>query len=434
MELDKGGKAFYNIAMISDAKLQERIKWEPHERQEEVLRVFNNLRTIVLCAGRRFGKSALCAYLALKVLLGKNKKVWIVSPSYDLSLKVFNYLVRWFSIVAPSQTKGITYRPTPKIKTARGSILECKSAENPTSLLGEELDLMIVDEAARIDRRIYEQFLFPTLSSRQGKVVFISTPLGKNWFYEQYEKAREMGGAFTFPSKDNPTFPQEEWEYSQKNLPDHVFQQEYQAQFLDDSTAVFRGVDECIKETISDPREGRVYTMGVDLGKYRDYTVLTVIDHFNNEVVYIDRFKDVEWELQKKRIVTLAERYNRARVVIDSTGLGDPIADYLRKEGLFVEDISYSQKRKQQLIEKLSIFIQEQLVTIPPDEQLLAEMKSFGYNLNDGRVSYSAPSGMHDDCVNSLALAVWLLQKPERETAIQKELKKAKPKNNQSFV
>ncbi|HBZ36909.1 MAG TPA: hypothetical protein DEO59_00030, partial [Balneola sp.] len=144
---------------ISDERLQEKIDWFPHPNQAEVIRVVGTLRIVTLCCGRRWGKSALCAYIALKALLKDNQNVWIVAPSYDLTQKVFNYLVRWFAIVAPSQVKGITNRPVPKITTARGAILECKSAENPTSLLGEELDLMIVDEAAPINRRVWEQFL-----------------------------------------------------------------------------------------------------------------------------------------------------------------------------------------------------------------------------------------------------------------------------------
>ena len=132
---------------ISDKKLQEKIKWTPHPKQEEILRVMPNMREVVVNAGRRGGKSALCAYIALKYLLLDDQKIWIVAPTYDLTQKVFFYLVRWFMIVAPSQAKAITKRPQPKIQTARRTILECKSADTPVSLLGEELDLLIIDEA-----------------------------------------------------------------------------------------------------------------------------------------------------------------------------------------------------------------------------------------------------------------------------------------------
>lgn len=422
---------------IDDKKLQEKIDWTPHAPHDNVLAKFDSLRIIVLCAGRRFGKSALCAYIALRVLIQPNQKIWIVSPTYDLSLKVFNYLVRWFGILAPSQLKGVVYRPYPKIQTATGSVIECKSAENPKSLLGEELDLLIVDEAGQIDRRIWEQFLFPTTASRKGKTIFISTPLGKNWFYEQFIEAEKEGGAFTFESRDNPHFPDGEWERAEKMLPPHVFKQEYMAQFLDDASAVFRGVKDIIRDGIEqDVQSDRFYTIGVDLGKYQDYTVLTVIDRQTNNVVHIDRFKDIDWNLQKARIKALAQRYNNARLVIDSTGVGDPISEDLKRQGLLVDDFKYTGKSKQQLIEKLVIWIEQKNISIPPHRFLINELESFGYNLSDkGHLSYSAPHGQHDDCVNSLALAIWtLIGKAKPQNVLRDEIQKGARKAKKSFV
>lgn len=422
---------------ISDIKLQQKIKWYPHKNQKEVIGSVENLRIVVLSAGRRFGKSAMCAYIALKVLLQPNKKVWIVAPSYDLTLKVFNYLVRWFSIVAPSQVKGITYRPNPRIKTANGSILECKSTENPTSLLGEELDLVIVDEAARVPKNVWEAYLFPTTSSRQGKVIFISTPRGKNWLYHLWVQAGEKGGAFQFPSNSNPTFKPEEWEYARETLPSDVFSQEYQANFLDDAAAVFRGVrevikDDCKKDVIKD----HFYIMGADLGKHQDFTVLTVIDTFNNNVVAIERFNQIDWNIQKARIIALAKRYNNARVIVDSTGIGDPITDDLKLASLVIDDFKYTNNAKQQLIQKLVIYIEQKLLSIPNDELLINELESFGYEYTDSnRLTYGAPTGGHDDMVNSLALAVWgLVGGAVRRTRLQNELAKAKNSKVRSVI
>jgi hypothetical protein len=409
---------------ISDIKLQEKIKWYPHPAQQEVIGVADKLRIVTLSAGRRFGKSA-------------NKKVWIVAPSYDLTLKVFNYLVRWFAIVAPSQVKGITYRPNPRIKTASGSILECKSTENPTSLLGEELDLVIIDEAARVSKNVWEAYLFPTTSSRQGTAIFISTPKGKNWFYHLWTQASEKGGAFQFQSKVNPTFKPEEWDYAKQTLPQDVFSQEYDANFLDDAAAVFRGVREVIADNcLCDQIHGHYYVMGCDLGKHQDFTVLTVIDTTNNKVVYIDRFNQIDWNIQKARIKVLAQRYNNARIIIDSTGIGDPITDDLKMEGLVVDDFKYTNNSKMQLIQKLIIFIEQKLISIPNNELLINELESFGYEMTDsGKISYGAPTGSHDDMVNSIALGVWgLVGGAVRRTPLQKQLTRSNSKKVRSVI
>lgn len=424
--------------IISDTKLQEKIGWRPHQKQEEILLAVNaGLRQIVVSAGRRMGKSNLCAYIALKLLLQPNKKIWIVAPTYDLSQKVFNYLVRYWAKVAPSQIKGVSYRPTPRIKTAGGSILECKSTENPAGLLGEELDLIIMDEASRIPPRIWESYLFPATSSRQGQTVFISTPLGKNWFYHLWVKANEKGGAFQFQSKDNPYFKMEEWELAKNTLPQDVFSQEYLAHFLDDAAAVFRGirsviVDNCLSDRIQD----HYYIIGADLGKHQDFTVLTVIDTLNNKVVHIDRFNQLDWNIQKARIKSLAQRYNNARIIIDSTGIGDPITDDLRADGLVVDDYLYTNKSKKQMIEKLMVFIEQQMISIPDNEILINEIESFGFDISEnGRTIYSAPQGGHDDCVNSLGLAVWgLVGSPIKKNALQQELAKVKRHNVKNYI
>lgn len=395
--------------MISDQKLQEAIRWNPHDGQKPVLKAAKEgKRTIVLSCGRRWGKSNLAAYLALRPLLGVRKNIWVVSPTYDLSQKVFNYAVRWFAQVAPSQRGGIANRPYPKIKTAKGSVLECKSAENPTSLLGEELDLLIIDEASRVPRRVWEQYLFPTLASRKGSAIFISTPLGKNWFYEEYLKAKDDGAAFNMPSLTNPHFSPEEWDRAKEKLPANIFSQEYEAQFLDDAAAVFKGVKDCIGPTEEKYNPEHHYVMGVDLGRHNDFTVLTVLDTFNNHVVYIERFNKLDYNLQKERIKAVADKYD-ARILIDSSGVGDPIFEDLRRDNVMVEDYKYSgNKAKNRLIEKLSIFIQQKRITYPDHNELIDELESFGLTMTEsGTIRYSAPAGYHDDCVNSLALAVW---------------------------
>lgn len=419
--------------MISDKLLQEKIGWTPHVGQKSILEAQG--REVVVCAGRRFGKSAVSGYLALKELLQPDRKVWVVAPSYELSQKVFTYAMQWFAKVLPSQMSGITYRPTPKIRTLHGSTLECKSAENPVSLLGDEMDLAIIDEASRIPRRIYESYLFPALASRKGRMIAISTPKGKNWFYELYVRAKPS--SFRFPSSVNPKMDAVEIQRAREMLPQDIFAQEYLAEFLDDAACVFRGVKEIIRDGIlQDAVSGRRYLMGVDVAKHTDFTVITIIDTTNNNVVFWDRFNQLDWKLQKARIATAAVRYNRARIVIDSTGIGDPIADDLRGEGLLVDDFRYTSKSKEQLIQKLSILIEQQNLSIPPIQILVDELESFGYNMSEaGKLSYSAPEGLHDDAVNSLALACWSLSPIiKRATLLQEELQKGAVQPRSSFI
>lgn len=399
---------------ISDEKLQEIIGFHPFKEQEEILNC--EARNITIVAGRRFGKSALCAYIALKELFRPNRKIWIVAPSYDLTQKVFTYLIQWYMKVNPDGADGITNRPFPKIHTVWGSVLECRSTENPTGLLGDEVDLMICDEAAQMPPMIYERFLKPVLAIRQGRRINISTPFGKNWFFEQAMKDKEKGGFFNFPSKVNPALKQEEWDELQKTTPEKVFRQEYLAEFTDDAGTVFRGVHDIIKENcLADVNFKHSYVLGVDLGRLEDFTVLTVVDTFSHEVVFWDRFNKIDWPLQKERIKATGKRYNNARILIDATAIGAPITEDLQREypGIVDEIRLYSNSEKKMLVEKLSIFIEQQGIFIPNEPVLIDELLTFTYKMTEaGNVTYAAPAGYHDDAVISLAAAVRGLDDP----------------------
>jgi len=372
-------------------------------------------------------------------------KIWIVAPSYELTQKVFEYFVKWILKIYPDMGQFVQNKPFPQLKVSEGIWVQCKSTENPTSLLGEELDLVIIDEAARVSRRVYDTYIFPTTSSRQARTFFISTPFGQNWFYEKWIdcKNNKDGSSFQFKTNDNPFWTvaknqKAEWERTKQKLPLQVFEQEYMASFLPDAAAVFRGVDDIIKkDALSDVIADHKYVMGVDIAKHEDFTVLTVIDKYNNNVVYCDRFSQIDYPFQKKRILATSRRYNNARIIVDSTGVGEPIKDDLSREGMFVDDFGFTNKSKKELIEKLSIFIEQKNVWIPRMETMIDELKSYGYRLSDaGNIIYGAPHGLHDDHVVSLALAVWgLVGKASPKTAIQVELqKRRRQKPRTSFI
>ena len=80
------------MKIVDDQKLKERIGFIPHPAQQHILD--NMKRFTTISAGRRFGKSNLCGFLALRELIASNRNIWIVAPTYDLSQKVFNYIIR----------------------------------------------------------------------------------------------------------------------------------------------------------------------------------------------------------------------------------------------------------------------------------------------------------------------------------------------------
>lgn len=440
--------------MISDRKLQEKVKWIPHEGQKQVLACKE--RELLICAGRRWGKSAVSGYIIVKLFLEKlleirkgevsSVKIWIVAPTYELANKVFEYVVKFLLDYDKRFGQFVQNRPTPSVTVSESVWIQCKSATEPMGLLGEELDLLVVDEAALLPEQIYHQYLKPLTLSRKGNVVYIGTPRGKGWFESKFYYLQEKGSAFTFKSTDGVSISPEELEEVRKTTPMLLFQQEYEAKFVSEAGIVFRNLEAVTvpsERILQDSRGGRRYVMGVDLAEVQDYTAITVVDAESHEVVHFDRFQGKDYPLQKDHIILKAKRYNNARVILDTTGVGKPIYEDLMKSKVFCEDYTFSGKSKEELIGKLIVFLEEKYVKIPDVPVLQNELRAFEYKyLNEKTgerlktIQYGAPQGYHDDSVISLALAVWGLNtgKPVFQDPIARELAKVRSRKVTSYI
>ena len=427
------------MKILSNQLLQEKIGWKPHPKQKLILE--SKKKEIVLSAGRGFGKSMLCAYLVLKALL-KGGHVLLIAPTYSLNDRVLEHLEKWMRIGFPSTMKGFSKRVPQSISIPLyGSKLECRSAEAPEGMLGKRFDLVIVDEAAKIPRKVWERYIYPTTQIKGGKIVYISTPMGLNWFFEEWTRTK----GFQFTSRDNPYFTKKDWEDAKKVLPEIAFHQEHEAKFISDATAVFRGIDKIVyKDCLKPPFPHHKYTMGVDLGKERDFTVLSVMDRNTNHLVAWKRYKKISWNFQKKRILATAKEYNNARIIIDKKIVGEYMVEQMRDESdSFIDEFGFKGGKstdKKELIERLAIFIEQQKIYIPPIRTIIDELRAYTFKITEaGRITYGAPQGLHDDCVISLALAVWgLTGKPKTayESHLERMRKASKPnyKKRESYI
>ena len=395
---------------ISDEKLQSALKFIPHPNQKLIIDSKAKLK--VVCAGRRAGKTIVAGYVATKKALEDDQRIWIVAPDFSLTQIVFEEILKNLSILFGSEGFKLVRKPHPVIKLDNGTLIECRSVENPQGMLGRSTDLVIMDEAAVVEREIWQQYLKPTTLDRNADVLMISTPRGLNWFYDFWASAGE--GRFHFTSKENKiVFPTEEsWEKLKSETPERVFQQEWLAEFVSEAGSVFRGIDNIVQDYHQDePIDGHSYIVGVDIAKYEDYTAIIVMDRAARKVVYINRFKDIDYRIIKERVIVTARKYNNAKCIIDATGQGDPVVEDLKRH-LFVEDYRIcTNKAKTQLVDKLSIYIEQGLITIPNNEILIDELKRYAYKTTDsGVITYSAPEHRHDDTVIALALCVWGLR------------------------
>jgi hypothetical protein len=387
------------------------LNYKPHDAQL-LIHKGRDARFRTVCCGRRFGKTHCMAAELIDCGGGiaGGDYAWI-APTYGIADRGIDAMRE----IASGFVEFTGRMPTvAKFEGAKGPVrIFFMSAENPVSILGFGFRGMVIDEAARIPVDVWNYTLRPTLSDKLGWAVFISSPRGRNWFYDMHTRgmANEEGyKSFTFQSRHSPYFPKTEWEDAMKSLPADVFRQEYMAEFLEDSAGVFKGVKQClIPEGAENSSEipGHVI-IGCDLAKHTDFTVLTAMDATTGRCLAMSRFNQIDWNFQIERIKNFTREW-KGTLILDATGVGDPIYDALAAVVPDCKAFKITQQSKKELIQGLMLAIEQRNVSWPASWEILtAELERYEYEIGPtGQISYNAPGGYHDDCVISLALAQW---------------------------
>lgn len=399
--------------------------YTPHPGQLEIHR--STARRRIVACGVRWGKTLCAAMEGLVAAMEPKERSmgWVVAPTYELADKVFRELViliaeylRHRIIVLKEGERRVILRNMAGGK----SEIRGKSADNPVSLLGEGLDWVIVDEAARLKPTIWEAHLSQRLIDKKGWALLISTPKGKGYLFDLFQRGQSDDPHFqswNYPSWENPYLDVELIEQERDRLPERVFKQEYGGEFLEGAGAVFRNIRECATGGWQEPIPDNKYYAGLDLAKVEDYTVLVIMNK-DREVVYTDRFHRLDWSVQINRIQAVSQKFNQALINVDSTGAGEPIFESLKRAGCKVSSYGFTQKSKAALVDNLTLMLEQTLITLPrPDlwPEGIDELEAFEFSISDrGNVRTGSPAGCHDDIVIALSLAAWHLRPKPRRT------------------
>lgn len=375
--------------MTAEVKL-----YQPHDAQKYVIDC--DKRFIVMMAGRRFGKSLISQTIALENAI-KGNRVAYITPTYQLGKIFFKELIDVlpFEIYQKNETDLV-------ITFITGGTIRFFTGERLDNLRGLKFHLCIIDEASFIPNLEdgWLNSIRPTLTDYKGRSLFLSTPKGKNYFYSLFMKG--TGGekdwqSFKFSTYDNPFIEKSEIDSARMQLPEVVFEQEYMANPAENAANPFGS--SYIRNCIAPMSTNQVACYGIDLAKSVDWTVIIGFD-INGSVCHFDRFQK-DWRQTKETIVNLP----KAPILMDSTGVGDPIFEDMQREGLHVQGYKFSSTSKQMLMEGLASAIHQRKITFPPGV-IVDELEIFEYQYTSFGVKYSAPQGFHDDCVMGLALAV----------------------------
>lgn len=375
-----------------------------HPGQQRVLAEAQ--RMSVLEVGRRWGKSFLGIHVACQTAIEQGRPAAWFAPTYKLLAEAWREVRRIYHplITAVSEQEK-------RLEFFGGGSLDFWSIEKPDAGRGRKYAVVVIDEAgiARNLQDAWEGAIRPTLTDFKGSAWFLGTPKGRNFFHQLFTRGQngEPGWkSWRLGSVDNPYIDPAEVEEARASLPQHVFEQEYLGIPADDGGNPFglQAIAACLGPMST--AEPVVY--GVDLAKSVDWTVAIGLDA-DGAVCRFERFQ-APWQETLRRT---ADLIGDLPAMVDSTGVGDPVVEQLQRTHQLplVEGFKFSSQSKQQLMEGLAVAIQTQAIRYP-DGPIRNELESFEYEYRPTGVSYSAPAGLHDDCVMALALAVHRLRRP----------------------
>lgn len=366
-------------------------------------------RYTVIEAATKTGKTTACLVWLLEQALlagqynGNAALVWWVAPVYrqaEIAFERMQMLCKDTKLIAKAKRTSMT------IVLNTGGRIECRSADRPDNLYGEDVHAVVIDEASRCSAKAWHAAR-STLTATGGKAKLIGNVKGRhNWLHQLALMANDdNSGRYArfkvtaWDAVEAGILTREEIEDAQNTLPEHVFKELYLAEPADDGTNPF-GLKHISTNVQHDLSTQPARFFGIDLAKHTDWTVIVGLDA-DGQVAHFERFQR-DWQATHAAV---RRAVGMQYALADSTGVGDAVVERLERELPMIQGFTFTNRSKQQLMEGLSVALQEGQIGIL-EGRMREELEVFEYNYTArGRVQYAAPQGFHDDCVCALALA-----------------------------
>jgi len=383
------------------------LKW-----QQEVFKDTHRFK--VVAAGRRCGKSRLSAVTLL--IEGLNcpdgSSVMYVAPTLGQARTIIWDLLHELGrpIIKSSHVNNL------EITLINGRKILVRGADNPDSLRGVSLTYLVLDECAFIRQEVWEKILRAALSDKKGRALFISTPSGRNWFYDTFKLGQEGSDdewkSWHFTTQDNETIDPKEIEAAKRTLSSFAFKQEYLSSFDTSGADVFK--PEWFK-TAPEPQYGS-YVVAIDLAGFEevaknanaskkrlDESAIAIVKVEDNGNWWVEKIIHGRWDIRETAVNILKSirDYQPNAVGIERGALKNAVLPYLndlmRKNNIYahIQDLTHGNRKKtDRVVWSLQGRMEHGRISFNEDEDW-DEFK-------DQLVMFPT-AGVHDDLVDALS-------------------------------
>ena len=288
-------------------EVDQEIDYKPRDQ----IRAFHDRkeRFAIIVAHRRFGKTVAAINDLIRSCFEidrPNVRVAYIAPYLSQAKAVaWDYALEFTRDIPEIKVNHSELR----IDFLNGARFRLFGADNYNAMRGLYFDAVVLDEMADFPASAWSNVIRPALADRRGSATFISTPKGKNEFWELWHEAQDDPNWFTamLKASDTSILDQEELDEARRTMGDDRYEQEFECSFEAAIQGAFYAKE--MKETTEDGRITRVpYDRAAsvitawDLG-IGDSTAIwfaqfvgqevRIIDYYENSGVGLDHYAKV---------------------------------------------------------------------------------------------------------------------------------------------
>ena len=437
-----------------------KVNFNLYDFQEKSLQSFMQHDYNIVLKARQLGLSTLTAGYALWMMTFQQDKNILVIATKQETAKNLVTKVRVMHANLPGWLKQPCVEDNKlSLRYKNGSQIKAV-ASSEESGRSEALSLLIIDEAAFIDKIDTIWGAAQQTLATGGRALIISTPNGVgNFFHKTWVGAESGTNDFNFINLHWSVHPErgQEWRDEQdKLLGPSLAAQECDCDFITSGRGVIDGLllEKMKESSVREPMEKRgidsnywiwqppnytknyVVSADVSRGDGTDYSAFHIIDVESLEQVAEYKGK-ISTQDFGNMLVNVASEYNNALLVVENNNIGwaaiQQVIDreypnlfytskdlqyvdvqhqitnrYRSQERNMVPGFSTTSKTRPLIVAKLEEMFREESVLVHSN-RLIDELFVFIYNGNKAE----AMTGYNDDLVMSFAIALWV-----RDTAL----------------
>lgn len=411
-------------------------KWLVDAPEHQKLLRDQAARQVCVC-GRGWGKSLVFSRKNIWIMFTRPKvESLIISSTQRQSMIMFDYCLD--AVMANPLLREMVERKTRtiiKLKPPLGGKIVALPC-SPDKLRGYHPDFVFIDEASIVPSGMITSEIMMMLTKPNAGLIMSGTPMGSDHVFRKAFLDTKRYSVHHYPSYSSPLVSQKQLDEWKEVMTREEWEREVEAIWAE-STHTFFPMDlivACVDPQLGDPdslgafiediekvRPGTLkapYYAGLDLGKQVDYSVLTVVQKTENNMVRLVHKRQFPLGTNYPDVIGYVARaeqvFNFENLQVDKGGIGDAVVDELQRIQIrSVEGVFFTDVEKENMLNNLKLLMEKKLLKIlGDDKQLIAQMNEQQCEYMQPKTAQERihmkfwhPQGRHDDQLMSLALA-----------------------------